>query len=75
MAETGHAKNVANFGQMISFCVGYGGDYKPSNAAIELAGLQAALASAQTVIDDVTTGLVEWKGKVNFRENEYAGVG
>lgn len=35
MAETGHAKNVANFGQMISFCVGYGGDYKPSNAAIQ----------------------------------------
>ncbi|MFN0141279.1 MAG: hypothetical protein ACKVQW_14475 [Pyrinomonadaceae bacterium] len=45
MAETGHEKNVANFGQMISFCVGYGGEYKPSNAAIELAGLQLASAN------------------------------
>jgi len=35
MAETGHAKNVANFEEMISFCVGYGGGYKPTNAVIE----------------------------------------
>ena len=75
MAETGHAKNVANFEEMISFCVGYGGGYKPTNAVIELAGLQAALAGAQGAIDDVTTGIVEWKVKVNGRENEYAGVG
>lgn len=26
MAETGHARNVANFGTLIAFCVGYGGD-------------------------------------------------
>lgn len=75
MAETGHAINVVRFESMISFCTGYGGDYKPSNPAIELAALNAALAAGQTMLDGVTTGLVGWKGKVNFRENQYLGVG
>ena len=75
MAETGHAKNVANFESMISFCTGYGADYKPGNAAINLANLNAALAAAQGVIDGVTTGLIGWKVKVNDRETEYAGIG
>lgn len=75
MAETGHAKNVANFESMISFCTGYGPDYKPGNAAINLANLTAALAVAQTMIDGVTTGLIGWKVQVNDRETEYAGIG
>ncbi len=75
MAETGHAKQVATFEVLVSFVTAYGGDYKPSNPAIELAQLQAALALGQSVIDGVTTGMVGWKGKVNFRENQYNGVG
>ena len=75
MAETGHAKNVANFETMISFVTAYGGDYKPANAAINLANLNAALASAQAMIDGVTTGLIGWKVKVNDRETEFAGIG
>ncbi|HMT07566.1 MAG TPA: hypothetical protein PKA82_06145 [Pyrinomonadaceae bacterium] len=75
MAETGHAKNVANFETMISFVTGYGGDYKPSNAAIALAQLTAALASAQAMIDGVTTGLIGWKVQVNSREGEFQGIG
>ena len=42
MAETGHAKNVANFESMVSFVTGYGGDYKPGNAEIQLGQLSAA---------------------------------
>ena len=75
MAETGHAKNVANFESMVSFVTGYGGDYNPGNAAINSASLAAALASAQAMIDGVTTGLIGWKVKVNDRETEYAGIG
>jgi len=33
-SETGHAKNVANFEDLISFCTGYGTAYNPSKAAI-----------------------------------------
>ena len=35
--ETGHAKNVANFEDLISFCTGYGASYNPSKAAIAIA--------------------------------------
>jgi hypothetical protein len=37
--ETGHAKNVANFEDLISFCTGYGASYNPSKASIKLAAL------------------------------------
>ena len=32
-SETGHAKNVANFEDLISFCNGYGATYNPSKDA------------------------------------------
>ncbi len=51
MAETGHAKNVANFATMIGFCTGYGGDYNPTNAAIDFAALTAALTDAQASLE------------------------
>ena len=75
MAETGHAKQVANFEVLVSYVTGYGGVYKPGNAMITLASLTAALAAAQAVIDGVTTGLIGWKVKVNERETEYEGIG
>ncbi len=74
MAETGHARNVEHFSQIISFCQGYGGDYKPSNSAITVANLQAKLASSQAGIDGVTTSMAPWKTKVNERETAYEGI-
>lgn len=44
---------VATLETMISFVKGYGGDHKRSNAVIELAQLNATLASAQTMLDSV----------------------
>ena len=74
MAETGHARNVANFQTLIAFCEGYGGDYKPKNALIEIPALQALLAQAQAALDDVQTKLAPWKNKVADRENIYVGI-
>lgn len=45
--ETGHAKNLANFNTLISFCEGYGSAYNPVNATLQLTGLQSLTASAQ----------------------------
>jgi hypothetical protein len=45
--ETGHAKNVANFDELIGFCTGYGVAYNPSKASIKLAALGTLLAAAQ----------------------------
>lgn len=55
MAETGHARNVKHFGTLIAFVTGYGVAYNPSNAAIELAALQAKLTASLTSIDGVTS--------------------
>jgi len=74
MAETGHAKNVSNLGTMIAYCVGYGGAYKPSLAAIQIPSLQALLAQAQAALDDVQVKLAPWKNKVADRENIYLGI-
>ena len=38
-SETGHAKNVANFEDLISFCNGYGATYNPSKDALTSAKL------------------------------------
>ncbi len=38
MAETGHARNVEHFQQMISFCTGYGTDYDPTTPEDESKG-------------------------------------
>lgn len=74
MAETGHAKNVANLATMISFVDGYGGDYKPSNAAIQLPQLNTLLTNSNAALDDVQTKLVPWKNGVADRENTYDGI-
>ena len=40
-SETGHAKNVANFDNLISIVKGYGEAYNPSRVALKLTSLQA----------------------------------
>ena len=54
-SETGHAKNVANFQVLITYCTGYGATYNPSKPALQLASLNTLLASAQTELANVTT--------------------
>ena len=33
-SETGHAKNIANFQDLISFCQGYGVTYNPTKESL-----------------------------------------
>ena len=42
--ETDHAKNVATFEGLISFCTGYGATYNPSKAALKLPALATQLS-------------------------------
>ena len=51
-SETGHAKNVANFETLISFCVGYGSAYNPSRDALKVTNLQTLLTAAKAAIAD-----------------------
>ena len=54
-SEVGHAKNVANFADLISYCTAYGSTYNPSKAALQLTALNTLLTSAQTELANVTT--------------------
>lgn len=48
ISETGHAKNVANLEDLISFCEGYGTTYNPSKSSITLVALKELFTDAQT---------------------------
>ena len=74
MSETGHARNIEKFQQLISFVEGYGATYNPSNANIAVAALQAKLTEAEGGIDEVTTALAPSKAAINARQTAFANL-
>jgi len=66
-SETGHAKNVANFQDLISFCTGYGAAYNPSNTRLSLAQLTALYTLAQQKLADVKTEKTAFDNATNER--------
>ena len=54
-SEVGHAKNVANFADLIAYCTAYGTTYNPPKPALQIASLTTLLSSAQTELSSVTT--------------------
>ncbi len=67
-SETGHAKNVANFSTLISFCVGYGGAYKPAKEIIKVTSLETLRDNAKNSISEVSNLLTTFNLAVNERE-------
>ena len=66
-SETGHAKNVANFQDLIAFVTGYGATYNPSKNALKLPQLTALLTASQASLADVVTKNTAYNNKVNER--------
>ena len=66
-SETGHAKNVANFQDLISFVTGYGATYNPNKNALKLPQLIALHTASQASIADVVTKNTVYNNKVNER--------
>jgi len=73
-SETGHAKNVANFETLISFCAGYGTTYNPSKANLKVPALQTQLASCKANIASVTSTSVAFNNAVNARMIAFDGL-
>ena len=73
-SETGHAKNVANFEYLISFCTGYGTAYNPVKESIKLTVLNTLLAGAKTSLINVNTGLAPYNNALNEREIAFASL-
>lgn len=67
-SETGHAKNVANFETLISFCTGYGASYNPSKSSNKLPTLTALLTAANDKMSVVKTAESSSSDAVGVRE-------
>lgn len=73
-SETGHAKNVANFEDLISFCIGYGATYNPVNANIKITALQTKQTAALAAIQTVKTTKTAFDNSTNGREIIFASL-
>lgn len=66
--ETGHAKNVATFEDLISYCTGYGANYNPTKAILKLTAMNPQLAAAQATLQTVKTSKTTYDNATNARE-------
>jgi hypothetical protein len=73
-SETGHAKNVANFQNLIAFVTGYGATYSPSKNALKLPQLIALKVEADTKLTDVVAKNTAYNNKVNERQTAFDGL-
>ena len=67
-SETGHAKNVANFEGLISYCQGYGSKYNPVNANITVSALQGKRTAALTALKNLKAAKTALDNATNDRE-------
>jgi hypothetical protein len=65
--ETGHAKNVANFQDLIAFVTGYGATYNPTKNALKLPQLKHFIQAANNALADVVTKNTAYNNAVNAR--------
>jgi hypothetical protein len=74
ISETGHARNVANLENIISFCKGYGASYNPSKASIKLEALNTLLNESRAALNNVTEKLTMYNSIVNNRSSYYTSL-
>ena len=67
-SEIGHEKNVANFEDLISRCVGFSTAYNPSLNAIKIANMNTLKTSAATSLTSATSNFNLLKNASNNRE-------
>ncbi|TYA56802.1 hypothetical protein [Formosa maritima] len=71
-SEVGHAKNVANFQDLIAFVNGYGATYNPSKNSLKLPQLEALYTQASASLDNVVNKNTEYNNAVNNRVEAFA---
>ena len=67
-SETGHAKNVANFEDLISFCNGYKATYNPSKEALTIAKLNDLQTNAKASLQQAKTSKTSFDNATNARQ-------
>ena len=71
ISETGHAKNVANFDDLISFVQGYGETYNPSREALKLASLLEVSKTSKNALNSVNAAIPAYSKAVAARESAF----
>jgi hypothetical protein len=66
-SETGHAKNLSQFGNLIFFCEGYGPAYNPVKSDLPVAALHALLDKGRVALDQSEAGRVAYNNTLNAR--------
>lgn len=66
-SEVGHAKNVANFQDVIAFVNGYGATYNPSKNSLKLPQLETVHSVAKDNLDNVIAKNTAYNNAVNDR--------
>ncbi|MFN3969112.1 hypothetical protein [Flavobacterium sp.] len=73
-SEIGHAKNIANFQDLIAFVEGYGSMYNPSKDALKLPQLNNLVTLSQAHLAEVITKNTAFNNAVNDRIIEFANL-
>ena len=73
-SETGHAKNIANFQDLISFCQGYGAAYNPTKESLKIPQLQALYQLAQDKLNATKIQKTAFDTATNERRNTFTNL-
>ncbi|MBK5213466.1 MAG: hypothetical protein JJE55_07390 [Flavobacteriaceae bacterium] len=73
-SEVGHAKNVANFQDLIAFVDGYGATYNPSKNSLKLPQLNSLYTDSETALQKVVNKNTEYNNAVNDRVEAFDGL-
>ncbi len=71
-SEVGHAKNVANFQDLIAFVNGYGATYNPSKDGLQLTQLEELHTTANENLSTVIQKSTEYNNAVNDRMEAFS---
>ncbi|TYB79800.1 hypothetical protein [Bizionia myxarmorum] len=73
-SEVGHAKNVANFQDLIAFVNGYGPTYNPTKNSLLLPQLETLYTNSETSLNNVLTKNTDFNNIINQRLDAFANL-
>lgn len=71
-SETGHARNVANFEDLLTGLSGMGAAYNPVKAGIKLAAMQTQLIAAKAAMAAIDSAMPAYVAAVDARQTAFA---
>ncbi len=73
-SETGHAKNIATFEELISFCTGYGTAYNPSKESLTLLKLKELQTKAKEALQQTKVAKTTLDNATNNRQSAFQDI-